>query len=288
MVARISIRYGVLLICALLAGGAERDAIGAERLIEFTGSLAANEELATINTRAGVTNRVLITKPTGAPKGIFLLYPGGEGFLVKRNGKLRGVRRRLFARRGYIAAVVDVPSDQPRGLKGEFGKLERFRIKAEHTQDARAVIDALHARWQLPVYLLGISMGAISVAHIAATLDDPRLSGVILLSSPSERGRHASWVSVPDARLDKITVPVLLVHNSDDECPGSTFETALTYPPMFTASPRVGFIEVNGGKTPLSDNPCRGKTYHTYYGKRGQMVEAVIQWLNGKDIRSVK
>ncbi|MEE8539291.1 MAG: hypothetical protein V3S54_05690, partial [Woeseiaceae bacterium] len=167
--------------------------------------------------------------------------------------------------------------------------LERFRVKAEHTQDARAVIDALHARWPLPVYLLGLSMGAISVAHIAATLDDPRLNGVILLSSPGERCRWASGgLSVPDAQLDKITVPVLLVHHLQDECSGSTFETASTYPPLFTASPRVGFIEVDGGKTPLSDNPCRGKTYHTYYGRKNQVVEAVIQWINGKDIRSVK
>ncbi len=38
----------------------------------------------------------------------------------------------------------------------------------------------------------------------------------------------------------------------------------------------------------LSDNPCSGKTYHTYYGLRDQVIEAVIQWLNGKDIRRVK
>ncbi len=192
MVARIVVRRGVFLICALLAGGAERDAIGAERLTEFTGSLAANEELVTLNTRTGVTTRVVITKPTGAPKGIFLYYPGGKGFLVKSSDKLRGTIRRRFARRGYIGARVDVPSDQPSGLM-DCLDLERFRVKAEHTQDARAVIDALYARWPLPVYLIGISMGAISVAHIAATLDDRRVSGVVLLSSPGRRGSQRRW-----------------------------------------------------------------------------------------------
>ena len=111
MGARIFVGRGVLLICALLAGGAERDAIASERLTEFTGSLAANEELVTLNTRTGVTTRVVITKPTGAPKGIFLYYPGGKGFLVKSSDKLRGTIRHRFSRRGYIGARIDVPSD---------------------------------------------------------------------------------------------------------------------------------------------------------------------------------
>ncbi len=103
----------------------------------------------------------------------------------------------------------------------------------------------------------------------------------------SERGPRASWVSVPDTRLHKITVPVLLVHHWRDGCGGSTFETASTYPPLFRASPRVGFIEVDGGATPLSDDPCRGKTYHTFHGQRSQVIEAVIKWINGEDIRRV-
>ncbi len=93
---------------------------------------------------------------------------------------------------------------------------------------------------------------------------------------------------MPDAQLDKITVPVLLVHHLQDGCRGATFETASTYPPLFTASPRVGFIEVDGGKTPLRDDPCRMRTHHSFYGQHDQVIEAVIQWINGKDIRSVK
>ena len=89
-----------------------------------------------------------------------MIAGGGKGFLVKSSDKLRGTIRGRFARRGYIGARVDVPSDQPSGLK-DCGELERFRVKAEHTQDARAVIDALHGRWQLPVYLIGQGMSAI-------------------------------------------------------------------------------------------------------------------------------
>lgn len=259
-------------------------------LSEFRGSLAANEELVTLNTRRDVTTRVLLTKPASAPKGIFLHFPGGEGFLVNANGGVYGAFRRELAAAGYVVAIVDVPSDHSGGLggggSGLGGFVEQFRISAKHTQDARAIVDTLHAKWPVQVYLMGHSMGAISAAHLAASLEDKRLAGVVLLGSPSERGPNASWVSVPSAALHRVTVPVVIAHHRNDGCSGSTFATASRYPRLFTTSPRVGFIEVVGGASP-SSNPCEGNNYHSFFQRRGQVMDAVVRWIRGEDVGRV-
>ncbi len=279
---------GVRTACAALAAlGVVAACVPHVPLADFRGSLAANEELVTVESRKGVTTRVLVTKPASAPKGLFLYFPGGEGFLVNASDGVYGAFRRELAGTGYVVGVVDVPSDQSRGLEGLNGYLELFRVSADHTRDGRAVLDALHLRWPMPVYLMGHSMGAISAAHLAASLGDRRLAGLVLLGSPTERGPQASWVSVPSANLHRITVPVVLAHHRDDGCRGSTFASASRYPKLFSASPRVGFIEVIGGPPPQSPNPCVGGNYHSFAGIRRQVMDAVVRWLGGEDVRRV-
>ncbi|MGQ0512424.1 MAG: alpha/beta hydrolase [Betaproteobacteria bacterium] len=281
-----TIRLGATYVALALLCAVPGSAAAQLPLPEFRGSLASNEELIHLETRQNVITRVHLTKPASAPKGIVLHFPGGEGFLVNASGNLYGAFRRELAAGGYVVAVLDVPSDHPDGLGSKGEIVETFRVGAEHTQDARVIVDKLHARWPAPVYLMGHSMGAISASHLAASLDDKRLAGVILLGSPSERGPRASWVSIPSAALDRITVPVVVVHHRNDGCRGSTFATASRYPQRFTASPRVGFIEVVGGDSPSAD-PCSGSNYHSFFGRRREVMEAIVRWIAGESISRV-
>jgi hypothetical protein len=116
--------------------------------------------------------------------------------------------------------------------------------------------------------------------------NDKRLAGAILPGSPSERGPQASFLSVPHAAPRRVKVPVLVVHHRDDEYSGSTFATALRYPRLFTASPRVGFIEVVGGESASAD-PCSGNNYHSFFGRRHEVMEAVDRWIAGEQISRV-
>jgi dienelactone hydrolase len=245
-------------------------------LREPTQALKPDEKLLTIPTRPGVSVRVLLTVPAAAPRGIVLFYPGGEGFLVNSSGNFT---------RGFLAAVVDVPSDQPQGLE-EGGRHDRFRVDPRHAQDGRAVIDRLKAEASVPIYVMGQSMGAISAAYLGATLEG--VSAIILASSPTSRGGPGSnWTSIPSAPLNKVTIPVLLVHHEYDGCRGATFEGAKQYPPLFTSSPRVSFMVVGGGPAPESGNPCVGNNYHSFFGLRPQVVAGIIRWLNGETITRV-
>ena len=279
-------RLGTAYVALALLGAIAGCTAAHVPLSEFRGSLASNEELVFLETRPNVTTRVLLTKPSSIPKGIVLHFPGGEGFLVNANGNLYEAFRRELAAAGHVVAVVDVPSDHSGGLGGQGEYVERFRIGAEHTQDARAIVNKLHARWPAPVYLMGHSMGAISASHLAASLDDKRLAGVVLLGSPSERGPRASWISVPSAALNQVTVPVVIVHHRNDGCSGSTFAACKKYPRNLTASPRVGFIEVVGGASPSPD-PCSGTNYHSFFGRRRHAMEAVVRWIAGENVSRV-
>jgi len=272
---------------ALLA--AVHGAALAQTLPDFRGALARNEEIVRIETRPGVGVRMLVDQPRGPAKGVFILFPGGDGTLLYPDGTLGGRFggfRLPLAEAGYAVATVDVPSDHPRGLGGKGEKVEVFRISPEHTADGRAIVNALHARWPVPVTLIGHSMGAISVAHLAASLEDPRIAGAVLLSSPGERGPRGHWFSTPHAALSKVRVPVLVVHHRDDGCPGARFLTAKFYPGKFTSSPRTGFLEVTGGRSESSD-PCSGNNFHSFFGVRSQVMQGVLRWLGGADVERV-
>ena len=58
-------------------------------LPELKTPLLRGEELVILATRPGVTVRVLLITPNTVPKGIFIYYPGGEGYLVKE-GQAKG------------------------------------------------------------------------------------------------------------------------------------------------------------------------------------------------------
>lgn len=273
----------IVLIVSMLPATAMAQQPSALR--EPTQALKPDEKLLSIDTRPGVSVRVLLTMPAGPPRGLVLFYPGGEGFLVGPSGNFYGAFRREFSTGGFLVAVVDVPSDQPQGLE-EGGRHDRFRIDPGHALDGRAVIDRLRTETSASLYVMGHSMGAVSAAYLGSTLDG--ISAIILAGSPTNRGGIGSnWTSVPSVSLDKIKVPVLLVHHEYDGCRGSTFEGAKQYPPLFTASPRVSFMEVTGGPPPESRNPCAGNNYHSFFGMRRQIVAGIIRWLSGDTVTRV-
>ncbi|MEK6716445.1 MAG: alpha/beta hydrolase, partial [candidate division NC10 bacterium] len=89
-------------------------------LLAGTSVRAFDEELQTIATRPGVTQPFLLVKPDRPPVASVILFAGGNGQLAlsawATGGGKRGnflVRSRaLFAERGFLAAVVDAPSDR--------------------------------------------------------------------------------------------------------------------------------------------------------------------------------
>lgn len=251
---------------------------------ELVSALRQGEEVVTLDTRPGVTTRVVVSTPDGTPRGVFLLFPGGSGRLIAKDGRIiRGGFGRSsaphFAKNGFVAVAIDLPSDQA----GGFGENSRFA--EAHVQDVRKIVEFAARKWDKPTFLLGHSLGTLSVAHLAVSLKDDRIRAIVLAASPTTRGGPARnmW-NLPDIPLRKITVPVLIVHHRDDACRSTSFYEAARLPRFFTASPRVALLEVRGGET-LASDPCTGSwTPHDLFGKEPEVVVAIVDWALGGQI----
>lgn len=220
------------------------------------------EDLIDLSTRPGVTVRLhasLVSRPVAS----VLLFPGGNGaYLSVRNNFLIRIAPTLV-QDGFSVIIVDVPSDHPAGMTAT------FRAGAEHAQDIGAVVDLAKSRAPVPVWLVGTSMGSVSAASGAAALGK-RINGIILTSSVWMGG----MAPVP---LERIVVPVLVVHNRDDGCRMSPFGWAELAMPRLAGAPARQLLAASGGT--LRGDECGGLSPHGYYGIEAQVVPSMEAWI---------
>jgi pimeloyl-ACP methyl ester carboxylesterase len=245
---------------------------------------ALDQQLRTIPGREGVTQSFVLVRPSGAPVASVVLFTGGRGSLGLERG-LPGPRalnflvrnRYRFAERGLLVAVLDAPSDR----KAE--ALVGFRTTADHAADVRALIAALRAEAPVPVWLVGTSMGSVSAASAAARLTDGGPDGVVLTSSVMGHNREMRE-SLQDVALDKIRVPVLIVHHRDDGCRASRYADTTWALRRLTAAPKRELLTYTGGDAPQSD-PCEPLAPHGYFGLDAAVVEAIAAWITAAPTR---
>jgi hypothetical protein len=236
----------------------------------------------TVPTRPGVTVSLLVAEPKSDPKGIFLLFPGGPGLITIPGGRFDEVfpkQPQFFAESGFVGVVVDAPSDQqPRG----FGDGRDFRISKEHTEDGKKVIEFVSQKWSKPIFLLGHSSGNVSAMHVALTLKDPRIKGIVLAAFAN------ATVDRFEVPLEEVSYPVIFIHHRDDNC--TSFQLTQERQKRFIKSPKVEFVEVVGGDrakevpcTPL--DPGRGSSStHVFSGKERDVVKVATDWVAGNKV----
>lgn len=239
---------------------------------------AQTERVVDIPTRPGVTQRILVLGPE-KPKAAVILFAGGHGGLMltpqgdmgwgKGNFLVR--TRAMFAQQGLLVAVIDAPSDHqaPPYLSG-------FRQTREHATDVKAVIAWLKKEANVPVWLVGTSRGTQSAASLATTLPlaEGGPDGIVLTSSilTDPRGRP-----VPDMPIDRIKVPVLVVHHQRDGCAFCRYADIDALMGRLTASPRKELLTFDGGTS--KGDPCEAFAYHGYAGIEGEVVAKIGAWV---------
>lgn len=234
-------------------------------------------EVADLPTRPGVTQRLLVLAPE-APKAVVVLFPGGHGGLqIAADGSLGWggnnflVRsRNLFAARGLVAIVVDAPSDRQAPLF-----LTGFRQSAEHAEDIRAVVAWARRRWSLPVWLVGTSRGTQSAAAVA--VQSPGADGPdgLVLTSTILSDRKS--VPVPALPLEKLRIPVLVVHHEEDGCSHCAFSGTAALMRKLENAPRKALLPFRGGVD--QGDPCEALAHHGYNGIEPAVVNAIADWI---------
>ena len=234
-----------------------------------------------IPARPGVTQRIMLLSPDN-PKSAVILFPGGHGGLqMSSNGSSKWGKGNflvrtsdVFAAQGLLVAVVDAPSDRqsPPYLGG-------FRQKPEHVADIKAVIAWLKQQAKAPVWLVGTSRGTQSAAFIATQLPvaEGGPDGLVLTSTilSDDKGRP-----VPDMDLNKIAVPVLVVHHRQDGCKQTAHAELPRLMDKLSASPRKELLTFDGGQN--RGDPCEAFAYHGFNGIERDVVIKVVEWVVAK------
>lgn len=238
------------------------------------------QEVVDIPTRPGVFQRMVVLSPQN-PKAAVILFAGGHGGLqISSNGSFRWgeanflVRtRQLFADHGLLVVVGDAPSDRqnPPYLSG-------FRQRPEHVADIKAVIAWVRQQAKVPVWLAGTSRGTQSAAYVATELNDPEGPDGLVLSSTiltDDKGRP-----VPAMPLDKLRIPVLVVHHEQDGCGHCSFNDVPSLMEKLGNVPKKQLVTFKGGQN--RGDPCESFAYHGFNGLEREVVAQIAAWILAK------
>ena len=243
---------------------------------------AASSDLVSIQTPRGVRQAFILIKPD-KPVAAVILFAGGHGALGLKSassmkwgaGNFLVRSREKFAAHDLMVAVVDAPSDKPSGMNGI------FRMSGPHASDIAAVADYLKKQADLPVWLVGTSMGTFSAAGGAVAgknVDGLVLTSTITRAKPDWKIKDSHRDGVASMPLAKVSVPTLIVSHRKDGCDVTPAADAAKLRKGLTKARNVEVVLLDGGDPPQSD-PCEAKSQHGFLGIEGEAVDAVAKFI---------
>ncbi|WP_434514686.1 alpha/beta hydrolase [Dechloromonas sp. ARDL1] len=238
---------------------------------------AFGQTVVDIPTRPEVSQRLLVI-PAASPRATVILLAGGHGGLgIFANGSFRWgegnflIRsRQMFAEQGLNVVIVDAPSDRQNAPY-----LAGFRQTAEHAADIKAVIAWARVQYPGPVWLVGTSRGTQSAAFIGTQLQGPDgPDGLVLTATilSDNKGR-----AVPAMALDKLRIPVLLVHHEQDGCSHCAYADIPGLQEKLRHLPRTGLLSFQGGAN--RGDPCEAYAHHGFNGLEKEVVAQIATWI---------
>ena len=180
-----------------------------------------------------------------------------------------------FVDSGLMVALVDAPSDKDK-------LLPKFRISKNHANDMIAVVKYMNNVADVPVWVVGTSLGSLSAASVAIK-KQKRIAGAILTSSVTRSDdEHKITKQFPDGvlglNLGKLKKPVLVLVHQDDACSVSPPEDAEKIKASLSSSSRVEVISLKGGEPPKS-KACQAMSQHGFLGVEREAVEKMAEFI---------
>ena len=243
---------------------------------------AQTETVVEIPVRGGQTVRALLLRPS-APVGSVILLAGGHGNLsLAKDGKIgwgagnQLVRTRAgYANAGFVTLVPDIAPD----LKQGNGVVPRYRWSEAYAKDIGSFVRYLR-RIKQPVYLVGTSRAALSVANAAARLNGKRSPNAIVITSGMLMHVTDSQPSVQRnvGQLERIRQPTFIVSHAEDSCAYTPASSAKPFGALLTKAAKVDIKIVEGGSAGSGD-PCEAWSHHGFQGQDSEVVRIVADWL---------
>ncbi len=243
---------------------------------------ASTASLEAIKTPRGATEKFILIKPDAAVAAV-ILFAGGKGALGLKSassmnwgaGNFLVRTREMFASHGLMVAVIDAPSDHSGGMNAI------FRMSKAHADDITAVAAFLKKEKNVPVWLVGTSMGTFSAANGAIggrNIDGLVLTSTITRAKPNWKIASTYHNGVASMPLTKITAPTLIVSHKRDGCDLSPAAGAPKLQARLTKAAKVEIVLLDGGRPPRSE-PCEAKAPHGYFGVEDQAVGVIAKFI---------
>lgn len=192
---------------------------------------------------------------------------GSDGWPTSGNFLIRTGRH--WATHPFNIVMVGRPSD---GVDLALGGI---RTSDRHAADNLAIFKTIKSKSPLPLWLVGTSMGTISVTAAAIRDTDHLLAGIVLTSSITG---YKIDGAVPKQDLDKISVPTLIFHHEDDGCKFCRAYEAKNIAGQLIHAPIRKTLLVTGGSGAVGD-PCQAFHYHGYIGMENEAVDLIAAWI---------
>jgi hypothetical protein len=183
------------------------------------------QHLVQIESRPGIDMRMIVYRPA-QPQATVILFPDGNGrldltpiFSTPQIGRSADVPWKLMGHlleRKMKVVLMDAPPDHCSilGLNGWEGS-RIFRLSRDHARDIHAAVDYLTREDPLPVWLVGIRMGAFSAVSAAVDLQE-QVAGLVIADGITQCPEQKLLLQLcPQGLmglpLDKITIPTLVL-----------------------------------------------------------------------------
>jgi len=232
------------------------------------------EETVFLPTRPGVVQPFVVSYDDETqPGAIAILFAGSSGNIginpngqPVTNGNFLVRSRRIFVQNHLATVVIDCPSDYKDGMD------TAFRISKDHAADVGLVIDEMNKKFPgLPVYLIGTSRGTISAAYVAEKLEG-KVKGVVLTSTVFNEIDFSKG----------FTIPVLIVHNTEDGCSASPYSGAINT----SKSYRYPLVSVKGGSFATGREKCGPFSPHGFLNKEEPTISTIANWIFGRPYKT--
>lgn len=188
-------------------------------------------------------------------------WPSSENFLIRSGA--------LFANQKFNVAMVSRPSD--------IKDLDyHVRVSELHMNDLRESLLKIKQMSDAPVWIIGTSRGTISAAAFAISEKSRGLIDGVVLTSSVTNSKFTG--AVPSQDLERIVVPVLVLHHEKDACVACRpHEVPLIFKKL-VSTPMKKQIIVDGG-TGAAGNPCEAEHWHGFIGMEKDVVAFIASWI---------
>jgi hypothetical protein len=140
------------------------------------------------------------------------------------------------------------------------------------------VITYLREKADIPVWLVGTRRGTESAAQ-AAIQSTRHPDGLVLTSSMT--AKNGRGTAVTEMKLDRITLPVLIVAHKSDGCWATEPQYAETIKERLTGARTVTLKYFQGGRVP-GTNPCQALSYHGFFGIEREVIDFIAAFIKAQ------